>query len=84
MEIYFIFRQNLINLLVFRFFYFQGKEVKIKSQKVSKSTSLRDNKSATLASYEVAQLVAKFDKAHNIAEELIFPVAIVLCKRWIC
>jgi len=37
------------------------------------------NKNATLASYEVAQLVEKSGKA--IAEELILPTAIVLCKR---
>ncbi|XP_025207725.1 zinc finger BED domain-containing protein 5-like, partial [Melanaphis sacchari] len=52
-----------------------------KSQKVMKSsTSLSGNKNATLASYEVAQLVAKSGKAHTIAEELILPAAIVLCK----
>ncbi|XP_050528105.1 zinc finger BED domain-containing protein 5-like [Daktulosphaira vitifoliae] len=52
-----------------------------KSQKVMKSsTSLSGNKKATLASYEVAQLVAKSGKAHTIAEELILPAAIVLCK----
>eukprot|EP00102_Acyrthosiphon_pisum_P021126 XP_016658336.1 PREDICTED: zinc finger BED domain-containing protein 5-like isoform X1 [Acyrthosiphon pisum] len=39
-----------------------------KSQKVMKSsTSLNGNKNATLASYEVAQLVAKSGKAHTIA-----------------
>jgi len=53
-----------------------------KSQKVMKSsTSLSGNKNATLASYEVAQLVAKSGKAHTIAEELILPAAIVLCKK---
>jgi hypothetical protein len=52
-----------------------------KSQKVMKSsTSLCGNKNVTLASYEVAQLVAKSDKAHTIAEELIIPAAIVMCK----
>lgn len=55
-----------------------------KSQKVMKSsTSLSGNKNATLASYEVAQLIAKSGKAHTIAEELILPAAIVLCKTMI-
>lgn len=53
-----------------------------KSQKVMKSsTSLSSNKNATLTSYKIAQLIAKSGKAHTIAEELILPAAIVLCKR---
>ncbi|KAL4126234.1 hypothetical protein QTP88_010460 [Uroleucon formosanum] len=52
-----------------------------KSQKVMKSsTSLSGNKNATLASYEIAQLVSKSGKAHTIAEELILSAAIALCK----
>lgn len=52
-----------------------------RSQNVIKSQTHNVNENATLASYEVAQLVAKSGKAHTIAEELILPAAVAICKR---
>lgn len=59
-------------------FFYRG--IKKITKLLKSSTSSIGNKNATLASYEVVQLVAKSDKAHTIAEELILPAAIVLCK----
>lgn len=39
------------------------------------------NENATLASNEVSQLIAKSGKNHTIAEDLILPSAVILCKR---
>nr|XP_034997000.1 zinc finger BED domain-containing protein 5-like [Zootoca vivipara] len=56
-------------------------ELKTSRKTIAKHCGANVNENATLASYEVAQLVAKCGKNHTIAEELILPSAIILCKR---
>jgi len=65
------------------FFMLKLEELK-KSRRVMRKSAFSsgsNNENATLASYEVAQLIAKAGKAHTIAEELILPAAVILCKR---
>ncbi|XP_049954694.1 SCAN domain-containing protein 3-like [Schistocerca serialis cubense] len=63
------------------FFKNKLRELKISRKTITKHCGANINENATLASYEVAQLVAKCGKNHTIAEELILPSAIILCKR---
>ena len=41
------------------------------------------NDNATLAGYEVAQFIVKSGKYHTIAEYLILPAGVVICKRMV-
>lgn len=61
------------------FFKLKLNELK-KSQNIIKKTSLNINKNATLASYQIAELIAKSGKPHTIAEELIVPAAVKMCE----
>lgn len=61
------------------FFKLKLNELK-KFQNVMEKTSLNINKNATLASYQIAELIAKSGKPHTIAEELIVPAAVQMCK----
>lgn len=61
------------------FFKLKLNELK-KSQNLMKKTSLNINKNATLASYQIAELIANSGKPHTIAEELIVPAALQICK----
>lgn len=63
------------------FFKNKLRELKTSRKTITKHSGANVNENATLASYEVAQLVAKCGKNHTIAEELILPSAIILCKR---
>lgn len=56
-------------------------ELKRSRKNITNHSGANVNENATLASYEVSQLVAKCGKSHTIAEELILPSAIILCKR---
>lgn len=56
-------------------------ELKRSRKNIIKHSGANLNENATLASYEVSQLVAKCGKNHTIAEKLILPSAIILCKR---
>ena len=63
--------------------YFKIKLGELKSSRkvIAKHSGANVNENATLASYEVSQLIAKSGKNHTIAEELILPSAVILCKR---
>lgn len=63
------------------FFKNKLEELKKSRKNITKYSGRNVNENATLASYEVAQLVAKCGKNHTIAEELILPSAMILCKR---
>lgn len=63
------------------FFKIKLGELKRFRKNIAKHCGANVNENATLASYEVSQLVAKCGKNHTIAEELILPSAIILCKR---
>lgn len=63
------------------FFKIKLGELKNSKKLMSVSAGISSSENATIASYEVSQLVAKSGKAHTIAEELILPAAVILCKR---
>lgn len=56
-------------------------ELKRSRKNINNHYGANVNENATLASYEVSQLVAKCGKNHTIAEDIILPSAIILCKR---
>lgn len=63
------------------FFKLRLGELKSLKKVIRKHSATSTNENATSASYEVSQLIAKCGKNHTIAEELVLPSALILCKR---